>query len=155
MKRLAFAVVLMVVVGQAFAQAPRNIDVPNFTPRGAAAAITENGWIHLGESDQASFWYSYWNGDPDNGVFVVVKMANKSIGSGYTTITSAMGQADCSGAKTGSYPAALVHATIDTVSAATGQPVLASGPTPLMDYPLTRGTAVANAVKAACDKVSG
>jgi hypothetical protein len=129
--------------------------VASFTPRGVMNAVRETGWMHLGESNESSFWYAYWTGDPSQGTGVILKSADKSIGDTYTTIKVIVGFADCRGAKEGNYPTYLMNTSIEVDDAATGYPPPGYSDVPMLGpVPLQRGTALAEAVKRSCDRAS-
>lgn len=131
------------------------IDVATFTPRGVANAVNETGWKHLGETDDASYWFAYWTGDNSQGTAVVLKYADKSIGDAYTTIKVVTGFADCRGAKAGTYPTYLLNSTVEIDDASTGSPPPGYSDVPMLgSVPLHRGTALAEAVKRTCDAVA-
>lgn len=149
------ATIFLLVSGTAVAQQAPRLDVASFTPRSVAEAVRESGWKRLGETDQASFWYAYWTGDPAQGTGVVLKSADKSIGNAYTIIKVLVGFADCRGAKSGNYPTYLMNTSVEVDDAATGLPPPGYSDVPMLGpVPLQRGTALAEAVKRSCDRAS-
>lgn len=147
MKVLLSAALGLLLLGPAVAQNGK-VDVAAFSPRGFGDV---HNWHRLGESESSTYWSAHWPDSSGQGTGIILKIGQKSIGDGYSTVSTVAGYADCSGAARGAYPVALNMVSFETVSAITGQ---WQGSDHAPEVALARGTALANAVKYSCDEVA-
>lgn len=141
------AFVALIATGSASAQGGK-LDVATFSPRGFGDV---HNWHHLGESESSTYWSAHWPDNSGQGTGIILKIGEKSIGDGYSTISTIAGYVDCSGAARGAYPIALNIVSFETVSAITGQWLASDHANEVV---LSRGTALAAAVKHSCDEVA-
>jgi hypothetical protein len=128
------------------------VDVATFTPSKWSSTIRQVPWVHLGETESKSYWYSY--GTTDHQSYVVVKVATKGIGDEYNGLSILSGMVTCGPGK--HYPQALQHVDILDYNATVGIPVSSQPQLPFgQEMPIERGSALAKIVIASCDALAG